>query len=309
MTNIISFQPTTFDEIAGQNKIKEAIKTYIAYCKKTDAIFPATLMLGGSGLGKTSFAQVIANETQKRLHIVNCPQISNPKEIYETIKRVKRGDIVFFEEMHGLKSRKVFDSLLVLIEEFYYIEKNNKRKVPEFTPIGATTDEGLIPGALKNRFKFRARFEDYTEEELIDVSYLVASRMGFKLNKEIAGCIARASRGTPREVSQNTEFLRMYMIANGLKKINIEKIHEILAVRGYNKDGLTRQDLKYLETLYEKTQSLSTIAVKINVDGKTVQEEIEPTLIKRGLVEIGTGGRSLTIDGSDYVEKELSLAL
>jgi Holliday junction DNA helicase RuvB len=258
--------------------------------------------LGRSGLGKTSIANVLANEIGGNLHIVNAPQVRESKELFDILSKIRNKDIFLVEEIHSL-SRKVSDSLLVAIEDFYYVDKGRKYNIKPFTLIGATTDEGLIVPALRNRFKFRARFEEYSENELVEIAYLVASRIGFTLNKKTAQRISRVSRGVPREVAQNTEFIRMFMVANGLNSINTEKFYEIVSMRGFNKDGLRPHDIDYLKSLEYETLSLNVLSSKIGVDRTTIQEDVEPYLLKLGLIEISTSGRSLSQKGLDYVTK------
>lgn len=298
---MLDFKPKSFQEIAGQTNVKSMFETFIKYSNKTGEILPHILMLGKSGYGKTSFAEVLALETKRNLITINCPQIGSINEIFDIFKRIQKKDIVFMEEIQSLKSRKIFDSLLVAFEQFYYTEKGKRRKINEFTAIGATTDEAIVPEALRNRFKYKARLVDYTEDELIEVSYLVAKRMGFDLNKKVAKRISEVSRGIPREVAQNTEFLRMYMIANELKSINSEKFYEIVSMRGFNKDGLREHDLEYLRCLDYETLSLNILSSKLGIDKTTVQFDVEPYLLKLGLIEISTSGRSLTQKGTDYV--------
>jgi Holliday junction DNA helicase RuvB len=298
----MDFKPKTFEEIAGQEKIKSVLKTFIDFSKKTDTIVPSCLFLGRSGLGKTSISHVLANEVGGNLHTVNAPQVKDSKELFDILSKIRNKDVFLIEEIHSL-SRKVSDSLLVAIEDFYYVDKGRKYSIKPFTLIGATTDEGLIVSALRNRFKFRARFEEYTEDELVEIAYLVASRMGFTLNKKIAQRISRVSRGIPREVAQNTEFIRMFMVANELTSINTEKFYEIVSMRGFNKDGLRPHDIDYLKSLEYETLSLNVLSSKIGVDRTTIQEDVEPYLLKLGLIEISTSGRSLSQKGLDYVRE------
>ena len=296
----MDFKPKTFEEIAGQEKIKTVLRTFIDYSKKTNTIIPSCLFLGNSGLGKSSFANVLANEIGSKLHIVNCPQVKDSKELFEIFNKLSEKDVVIYEELHSL-NRRLSDSLLVAIEDFYYVNKGRKFPIKPFTLIGATTDEGLIVPALRNRFKYKARFTEYSEDELVEVSYLVAKRMGFELNKKVAKRISQVSRGIPREVAQNTEFIRMYMVANDLKIINSEKFYEIVSMRGFNKDGLREHDLEYLRCLDYETLSLNILSSKLEIDKTTVQFDVEPYLLKLGLIEISTSGRSLTQKGTDYV--------
>jgi len=299
----MDFKPKTFNEIAGQEKIKSVLKTFINYSKKTNTVVPSLLFLGNSGLGKSSIANVMANEIGSELYTVNCPQVKSDKELFDILNRLQTKDILILEEIHQL-SRKLADSLLVALEDFYYTSKGRRYSINEFTAIGATTDEGLVTPALRNRFKYKARFVEYTKEELVKVSYLVAQRMGFKLNDKIAERISRVSRGVPREVAQNTEFIRMFMIGEGLKSINTEKFYEILSLRGFNKDGLRDHDLEYLKALEEDTLSLSILSSRIGLDVKTIQSDVEPYLIKLDLIDINTSGRTLTQQGLNYVRTQ-----
>jgi len=289
-------------DIVGQKKAKAIIKTLINFSNEKDLPIPSFLLTAPSGFGKTTIANVIASEINSKLYTLDCSSASF-KEIYQVISDASDKDLIFLEECHALKN-KIQENLYSAIEEHCVFNSGYREEIPKVTFIGATTNPGSLKIPFKNRFRYIAALEEYSEDELVLVCKGICEERGFKLNDKLATIIAKTCRGIPRLMVTRTEFIYMFMVGNKLKSINADKVKEIIALQGTDENGLTVEDRNYLLTLYKNRSgiSLANIASKIQVDVESVSKIIEPYLLKLNLIEIITSGRILSKDGKKYVE-------
>jgi len=301
----MNYRPETLDDIVGQNEIKSVCKIIVGAAKKKGDPIGHIMFGGPSGFGKTTFAKALANEMGSNFTETNAVSISTISKLKSYIERVRKNDILFIDEFHGL-SRKVCEWLYTVMEDFEYTDDKTGRreKVPEFTVIAATTESGDLPEPIKNRFEHIQEFEEYEHEDLMLIVANILRSMGFNRSKDIpeniCKYIASVSRGVPRLVVGNTKWFYDYMIVNELTQIRIEDLREIMAMKGVFDYGLTKQDMRYIEQLNEHSQlSLNAIASKINVSESTVRNDIEPYLQKLDLIEVGSRGRTLNFSKAE----------
>lgn len=296
-------RPKNFKDIVGQKKAKEVVKTLINFSNEKKLPIPSFLLTAPSGFGKTTMANVIASEINSKILTIDCSNTTF-KEIYEVISEANDRDLIFLEECHALKN-KVQENLYSAIEEHCIFNNGYREEIPKVTFIGATTNPGSLKIPFKNRFKYIAALEEYSEDELILVCKGICEDRGFKLNNKLAAIIAKTCKGIPRLMVNRTEFIYMFMIGNNLKSINANKIKEIITLQGVDENGLSTEDRNYLLTLFKNRcgLSLANIASKIQVDIESVTKIIEPYLFKLNFASIITSGRILTKDGKNYVEK------
>jgi Holliday junction DNA helicase RuvB len=272
-------------------------ETLYKSAKIRDAAVPHILYSGPAGSGKTSIALAMANEVGARLVKANGGIIKSLADLQPYISMLNRKDILFIDEVHRIPI-KVCESLYTVMEDFRYeiLTKSGPKSenIPEFTLIGATTDIGSMPKPLKDRFKFTAEFEQYTLDELTDISVKVAEGYEFKMPKVTARKIANTCRNNPRHVVSRTEWIRDYMLANKKKRITSKELMAAIQMQGFDEDGLTPTDHRYLEVLInDGPVGLSSISSKINVHPMTIVNDIEPFLLQNGLVKITTAGREI----------------
>jgi Holliday junction DNA helicase RuvB len=294
-------RPVKFDEIVGQKDAKTVIEILLKASKIKDDAIPHILCSGPAGNGKTTVAKCAAEARGTRLYEINAANINTVNELKSIINGMKDKEILFIDEIHNLKD-KVCEWLYTVMEDFKYYEKAGDsvitKNIAKITIFGASTCIGRLPEPLKARFKFKAEFVPYTEDELCQIVELVCRSYNFKLNNNIAHTIAKTCRLTPRLVVGRTEWIRDYMIAGGLRRLSEQDVINIIGLQGIDKDGLTKIDHTYLDVIKECSPiSLVQIANKINVDKDTVANDIEPYLIKCGLIEVTTKGRIL---GKNY---------
>lgn len=290
-------RPTKFDEIIGQDKAKMACQIMIQSAKKRKDALPHILFSGPAGTGKTTFATVVANEFGTKLHLLNGGGIKNLNTLLKTVTMINPHDIVFIDEIHRLPM-SVCESMYTVVEDFRYDHSDGDKiynvDVPKFTLIGATTLLGHIPKPLRARFKHIQEFEDYSLDELSSLVHRIASKYSFKLSDKVAETIAKTCKGNPRQIVSRTEWIRDYMVAKSAKTMSSKQVKEVIALQGVGPDGLDQIDRRYIHTLEELgTASLATLSARLDVDKKTLTEEVEPYLMKSGYVTISKKGREL----------------
>lgn len=290
-------RPTNLNEIVGQSRVKNVCNVLMKSAIKRDAPIPHCLFSGASGTGKTTFARALAEQSECKIRLANGGTVSSVKDIHSHVSLLNRKDIWFIDEIHRIPM-KACESLYTIMEDFRYeFTKDGKpysQNVAPFTLIGATTDLGIMPKPLRDRFKFVAEFEKYSLDELTEIVLKVASHYGFKLNQSISAIIAKTCRGNPRHVVSRTEWVRDYMISNNKKSIDKQELLSAISMQGFDENGLRPIDHRYINILNNNgVVGLNNIASKLDVDPSTVKDDIEPYLIEQGRVSITTKGREL----------------
>ena len=198
------FRPENFDQVIGQNDTKEYMREKIIAFRKTGKNPCHTLFLGFSGLGKTTMANVMAKEMGVTFHQIMATRIKTPNDLYNIIKIIEEGDVVFIDEIHAL-SEKIQEHLYGVMEDFTYSieDKNLNRprliKIPRFTLIGATTHSGLLTSALISRFGYKAYLQPYSVEDLTKMIITAGYRIhDIEIPHFIANKLAKLSRSTAR---------------------------------------------------------------------------------------------------------------
>lgn len=213
------------------------------------------------------------------------------------IEGINENDILFIDEAHSLP-KKACECLYTIMEDFYYYDDSGRyRKTPKFTILAASTEIGLIPGPLRNRFQYIAEFTPYTKDELTEICLFICKKIGLKIDTDLASVIARTCRDTPRLVKNRTLWVHSYATANNIKELNKQQILDIISLQGVDEDGMERLHYEYLKALDMNTVSVDTLSSKIGADPSTIKKELEPWLIKQGLVSISKAGRTLTTEG------------
>lgn len=290
-------RPTNLSEIVGQNRVKTVCGILMQSAITRDAPIPHILFSGPAGTGKTTFARALATESNCKLHKSNGGTITTMSDAHQYISFLNPKDIWFVDEVHRIPI-KVCEALYTVMEDFRHdFVKGNKafsEAIAPFTMIGATTDLGIMPKPLRDRFKFIAEFEKYSLDELSQIVMNVAKSYNFKLNKAVAKLIAKTCRGNPRHVVSRTEWVRDYMVTQQKKNIGHQELLQAISLQGFDENGLRPVDHKYLDAVKNFGPiGLRNLSHKLDVDKSTIETDIEPYLIENGRVQITTKGRML----------------
>ena len=298
-------RPKLLKDYIGQEKIKEKLTIFIDAAKERQEPLDHCLFYGPPGLGKTTLANVIANEMGVNIKITSGPAIEKPGDLAAILNRLEEGDILFIDEIHRM-NRQVEEVLYPAMEDYcidILIGKGQDAKairldLPKFTLIGATTRAGLLTAPLRDRFGFIERMEYYTDSELETIIMKSSERLGVSIDYDGAVELARRSRGTPRLANRLLKRVRDFAQVKFDGVITKKVADYALDLMGVDKRGLDGTDRLLLDTIIIKfgggPVGLDTLAASIGEDSGTIEDVYEPYLIKNGFINRTPKGRVVT---------------
>ena len=293
-----NLRPKTFDGIIGQDEIKNIIKIAMESAKQRNDVLPSIAMLGQAGLGKTTFAEVIANETGRKIHSINGAALRLIKNIVPHIMRIEYGDILFIDEIHRSNST-VQEFLYTCVEDYFCIigseEDTIRLDIPKFTFIVATTEWGTVLKPLRERIKLPLTFCLYQQTDLAKLACLNSKRLRIDIDQDAADSLGKRSRGTPRVLNRLLEWCRDYAISNSEEKLTIKNVDTALKLLEIDENGFTKDDQRTIMILKraKKPIPFRTLSALTGIDEVTLANEVEPFLISRGIMTKTNRGRIL----------------
>ena len=297
-----SLRPQKLDEYIGQTKVKENMKIYIEAAKKRKEALDHCLFYGPPGLGKTTIANIIANEMKSNIKITSGPAIEKPGDLAAILTTLAENDVLFIDEIHRL-SKNVEEILYPALEDYtldIVIGKGPSARsiridLPKFTLIGATTKAGSLTTPLRDRFGIVHRLELYSVEDLSIIIKRSAKILNVKIDEESSIEIARRSRGTPRIANRLLKRVRDYAAVLGDGTVNLKIAKHALNQLEIDELGLDEIDRKILETMITQYQGkpvgIESIAVSIGEELDTIEDVYEPYLIQIGFITRTPRGR------------------
>lgn len=298
-------RPLSFDDFAGQDQVLENLKVFVQAANQRNEALDHTLFHGPPGLGKTTLANILANELQVGIKITSGPVLDKPGDLAGLLTNLEERDVLFIDEIHRL-SPIVEEYLYSAMEDFkidIMIESGpNARTVQinlnPFTLIGATTRSGLLTAPMRARFGIASRLQYYTTELLTTIVERSASIFKMPITMEAAIEIAGRSRGTPRIANALLRRVRDFAQIKGNGSIDIEIARYALKALNVDAHGLDEMDNKILNTIIDKFKGgpvgLSTLATAVSESSETIEEVYEPFLIQEGFIMRTPRGREVT---------------
>jgi Holliday junction DNA helicase RuvB len=298
-------RPKSFDDFAGQPKVTDNLLIFVKAATQREESLDHVLLHGPPGLGKTTLANIIANELGVGFKVTSGPVLDKPGDLAGLLTNLERGDVLFIDEIHRLSP--IIEEYLYSAMEDYKIDilidtGPNARTVQialeAFTLIGATTRSGLLTAPLRARFGINSRLEYYDTKTLTDIVERSAGLLKIPIQYEAAHEIASRSRGTPRIANALLRRVRDFAQIKGDGTINMDISHMALTALNVDKSGLDEMDNKILFAIIDKFSGgpvgLTTIATAVGEQADTIEEVYEPYLIKEGYLLRTSRGRKAT---------------
>ena len=309
-----TLRPSNLSEFVGQKKVVSQIELLISAAKLHNRTPDHILLAGPPGLGKTTLAMIVAQESNRTLRLTSGPAIQSSGDLASMLSALETGDVLFIDEIHRM-SRSAEEMLYLAMEDFRVDVMVGKGPgatsisldISPFTLVGATTRSGMLPTPLRDRFGFTAFLEFYETDELEGVIERSAKRLGIELSTEAIAALALRARGTPRIANRLLRRVRDFAAVNGHTTVDLESVAGAMALFELASQGLDRVDrqiLRLLATQFaSKPVGLSTLAVAIGEEPDTIEAVIEPYLIRIGYIQRTSRGREITQAGIQHISQ------
>lgn len=309
----LNIRPQYLDEYVGQKEFIKNLRIYIDAAKKRCETLDHVLLYGPPGLGKTTLAQVIANEMGSKFRVVTATNFEKVGDIISVLSELEPGDVLFIDEIHRIP-KNLEETFYSAMEDFKcdilitkdYNAKTLTLNLPPFTLIGATTKAGELSSPLRNRFGITYRLVDYTVDELKTVILRTSKCLNFLIDNDASYEIAKRSRGIPRIANNLFKRIRDFAIFYDTVKINKELVKKVFSDIGIDEKGLDNIDKLYLKTMILRYNGgpvgLETLANSIGESSTNLEDVYEPYLIKIGFIEKTIKGRIATKKAYEHLK-------
>ena len=300
-----AIRPLVLADYVGQSGVKEQMDIFISAARNRKEPLDHTLIFGPPGLGKTTLANIIANELQVSIKATSGPVLEKAGDLAAMLTNLDEGDVLFIDEIHRLSP--VIEEILYPAMEDYQLDimigegpaaRSIKLDLPPFTLVGATTRAGLLTSPLRDRFGIIQRLEFYSVDELTHIVIRSAKILGTKTDELGASEIAKRSRGTPRIANRLLRRVRDYSEVRANGEVNLKTAGLALDMLSIDKNGFDHMDRRLLMTMIEKFEGgpvgIDSLAAAISEERDTIEDVLEPYLIQQGFIMRTPRGRVVT---------------
>ena len=307
-----TIRPTTFDEYIGQSDVKENIRVFTKAAQMREKALDHVLLYGPPGLGKTTLANIIANELGVNIKSISGPAIEKSGDLAAVLSTLEPFDVLFIDEIHRIP-KFVEEILYSAMEDFkldIIVGSDGQSRtinidLPPFTLVGATTRAGDLSSPLRDRFGITCKLDYYTTDELTQIVQRTARVLDVTIEDDAAKIIASRSRKTPRIANRLLKRVSDFALVEGLSTINKDVVNRSLDRLKVDSYGLDHTDIEYLISLIERFNGgpvgIESIAASIGEEVTTIEDVIEPFLLQEGFIKRTSRGRQVTDKTYEYL--------
>ena len=307
-------RPKYLKEFVGQKNLKDNLSVFINAAKQRNESLDHILLFGPPGLGKTTLANIVANELDRNIVTISGPSVERSGDLVAVLSNLNEGDVLFIDEIHRIS--KSSEEILYSAMEDYKVDvvvgKDSEARtlnidIPPFTLVGATTKPGNISSPLRDRFGYVYQFEMYSIEDIEQIVKRTSKVFETSIDEDAVKEIAERSRFTPRIANRYFKRVRDYAQVNNNGSINKAVTLEAFNNLGVDEMGLDSFDKKYLSCIIDRFNGgpvgIDTISTAINEDVNTIEDIIEPYLIQIGFVNRTKQGREASNICKEHLKK------
>ena len=300
-----AIRPLYLKDYVGQQDVKAQMDIFINAALNRSEALDHTLVFGPPGLGKTTLANIIANELKVTIRTTSGPVLEKAGDLAAMLTNLESGDVLFIDEIHRLNP--AIEEILYPAMEDYQLDimigegpaaRSIKLDLPPFTLVGATTRAGLLTSPLRDRFGIIQRLDFYSIEELSSIVLRSADILVTSIDNDGAMEIAKRSRGTPRIANRLLRRVRDYSEVKSDGSIDLDRASSALDMLSIDKNGFDHMDRRLLMTMIEKfgggPVGIDSLAAAISEERDTIEDVLEPYLIQQGFIMRTPRGRVVT---------------
>lgn len=300
-----AIRPLSLADYVGQAEVKEQMDIFINAARRRAEPLDHTLVFGPPGLGKTTLANIVANELDVAIKTTSGPVLEKAGDLAAMLTNLEEGDVLFIDEIHRLNP--AIEEILYPAMEDYQLDimigegpaaRSIKLDLPPFTLVGATTRAGLLTSPLRDRFGIIQRLEFYSVAELSQIVTRSARILGSEIDAAGAEEIARRSRGTPRIANRLLRRVRDYAEVREDGRVNLSAASKALDMLSIDQHGFDQMDRRLLLTMIEKFDGgpvgIDSLAAALSEERDTLEDVVEPYLIQQGFIMRTPRGRVVT---------------
>lgn len=308
----LNIRPESLEDYIGQDEVKNNLDVFIKATKMRNEALDHVLLYGPPGLGKTTLANIIANELDSNIKVASGPAIEKTGDLAAVLSTLEPGDVLFIDEIHRIP--RFIEEILYSAMEDYVLDivvgndsssRNIRIDLPPFTLVGATTRAGDLSSPLRDRFGITCKLNYYNIDDLTNIVKRTSNVLDAPITEEAALSLAKRSRGTPRIANRLFKRVRDYACVLGDGEITLEMVNIALDKLKVDSIGLDETDYNLLKSIIEKFNGgpvgIEALASSIGEEQTTIEDVYEPYLLQNGLLKRTPRGRMVTKKGYEHL--------